>query len=180
MAPFRQMQTLRINYGDSFGRMSNPEKAGNSDCKAQIYPCIITQQRIVLCDRWRNSNLEEGRQKAMTINLSHWDFIVIGAGSSGAVIANRLSADPKNRVLLLEAGRSHRHPFVSVPAFMMFSFPRPDMNWHYLAKPDASRGGRVDMWPAGRMLGGGSELSESDRRWIATLYPGRPTAAPNL
>lgn len=159
MAPLRQLQVWQINYGDSFGRMSNAEKAGNSDCKAQIYPCIITQQRIALCDSWRNSNRGEGRQKAMAINLSHWDFIIVGAGSSGAVIANRLSADPGIRVLLLEAGRSHRHPFVSVPAFMMFSFPRPDMNWHYLAKPDASRGGRVDMWPAGRMLGGGSSLN---------------------
>ena len=88
-----------------------------------------------------------------------WDYIVVGAGSSGAVIAARLSEDPARRVLLLEAGRSHRHPFVSVPAFMMFSFPRPDMNWQYLARPDNSRNGRVDMWPAGKMLGGGSSLN---------------------
>jgi len=88
-----------------------------------------------------------------------WDYIVVGAGSSGAVIAARLSEDPTCRVLLLEAGRSHRHPFVSVPAFMMFSFPRPDMNWHYLAQPDPSRGDRIDMWPAGKMLGGGSSLN---------------------
>lgn len=88
-----------------------------------------------------------------------FDFIVIGGGSSGAVVAARLSESPDVSVLLLEAGRNHRHPFVSVPAFMMFSFPRPDMNWHYMAEPDASRGGRPDMWPAGRMLGGGSSLN---------------------
>jgi choline dehydrogenase len=94
-----------------------------------------------------------------TTALPDWDFIVIGGGSAGAVVASRLSEDPGCRVLLLEAGRSHHHPYVSVPAFMMFSFPRPDMNWHYLAQPDASREGRVDMWPAGKMLGGGSALN---------------------
>lgn len=89
----------------------------------------------------------------------NWDFIVIGAGSSGAVIAARLSENRDCRVLLLEAGRDHHHPYVSVPAFMMFSFPRPDMNWQYIAEPDVSRGGKVEMWPAGKMLGGSSALN---------------------
>lgn len=88
-----------------------------------------------------------------------WDFIVVGAGSSGAVVASRLSEDRSCRVLLLEAGGTHRHPYVDIPALMMFSFPRRDMNWQYFAEPDASRGGRVDLWPAGKMLGGGSSLN---------------------
>lgn len=88
-----------------------------------------------------------------------FDFIVVGGGSTGAVVAARLSEDPAARVLLLDAGRSHRHPFVDVPALMMFSFPRRDMNWQYVAAPDASRAGRVDMWPAGKVLGGGSAIN---------------------
>lgn len=91
--------------------------------------------------------------------IQNWDYIVIGGGSAGAVVAGRLSEDPACQVLLLEGGGSHRHPYVDVPAFMMFSFPRPDMNWQYIAQPDATRGGMVDMWPAGKMLGGGSSLN---------------------
>ena len=123
---------------------------------------IITLNWFGICEEW-NGSADPSRAwigVSMPTDLTgNWDYIVVGAGSSGAVIAARLSEDPSCRVLLLEAGRSHRHPFVSVPAFMMFSFPRPDMNWQYLAQPDASRDGRVDMWPAGKMLGGGSSLN---------------------
>lgn len=90
---------------------------------------------------------------------SEWDFIVVGGGSAGCVIANRLSADPSRRVLLLDAGRPDNHLFTRVPAGQMPAFTRSDMNWLYEAEADQSIDGRVQIWPAGKVLGGGSSIN---------------------
>ena len=88
-----------------------------------------------------------------------WDYIVVGGGSAGCAIASRLSEDPARRVLLLDAGRPDRHLYSRVPAAIGFAIGSDSMNWKYQAEPDASRAGRSDMWPAGRMLGGGSAIN---------------------
>ena len=90
---------------------------------------------------------------------SEWDVIVAGGGSAGCVIANRLSADPSRRVLLLDAGRPDNHLYTRVPAGQMPAFTRSDMNWLYEAEPDPSIDGRVQVWPAGKVLGGGSSIN---------------------
>ena len=71
--------------------------------------------------------------------LENPDFIVVGGGSAGCVMASRLSEEGRYRVLLLDAGRDDRHLFTRVPAGQMQAFPRPDMNWLYMSEPDASR-----------------------------------------
>ena len=88
------------------------------------------------------------------VRLEHWDYIVIGGGSAGCVIASRLSENADTRVLLLDAGRDDKHLYTRVPAGQMAVFPRPDMNWLYMAEPDPSRNNRVDIWPAGKIVGG--------------------------
>lgn len=88
-----------------------------------------------------------------------WDYIIVGGGSAGCVLANRLSADPSVKVLLLDAGRSDKHLFSKLPAGVPLALARNDMNWKYMAEPDPSRGGKVDMWPAGKLLGGGSAIN---------------------
>ncbi|MFN5700969.1 MAG: GMC family oxidoreductase [Betaproteobacteria bacterium] len=88
-----------------------------------------------------------------------WDFIVVGAGSAGCVLANRLSSDPQTRVLLIEAGGSSDRWASNVPAGVPVLLGSQELNWQYLTQPDASRGGMVDMWPAGKMLGGGSAIN---------------------
>lgn len=91
--------------------------------------------------------------------MSEWDYIVVGAGSAGSVLANRLSADPQNRVLLLEAGGLDISPYIHVPAAIIRAIGNKKLDWCYLAEPDASRLCKSDLWPAGRTLGGSSSIN---------------------
>ena len=88
-----------------------------------------------------------------------FDIIVIGGGSAGCALANRLSEDASRSVLLLEAGRSDKHPFSRVPAASPLAIGSPDFNWMYEIEADASRNNKEEMWPAGRCLGGGSAIN---------------------
>lgn len=89
----------------------------------------------------------------------NWDYIIVGAGSAGCALAHRLSADPSIRVLLLEAGPTDRSPYIHVPAALIKAIGNPRYDWCLLAEPDASRHGKVDLWPAGRTLGGSSSIN---------------------
>jgi choline dehydrogenase len=88
-----------------------------------------------------------------------YDIIVIGGGSAGCVLANRLSEDASCSVLLLEAGRSDKHLFSRIPAASPLAIGNPGFNWMYETEPDTSRNNKVEMWPAGRCLGGGSSIN---------------------
>ena len=89
-----------------------------------------------------------------------WDFIVVGAGSSGSVVAGRLSEDGRSRVLVLEAGGSDRRLAVAMPAAsFLLALANPRYDWAYKAEPDPTRGGRRDYMPRGKVLGGTSAIN---------------------
>lgn len=87
-----------------------------------------------------------------------YDYVVIGAGSAGAVVANRLSADPFNRVLLLEAGQES-NAWVSIPIGFAKLIDNPKANWCYSSEPDAGSGQRRIPVPRGKLLGGSSAIN---------------------
>jgi len=89
----------------------------------------------------------------------NWDYIIVGGGSAGCVLANRLSANQKTRVLLLDAGVGNRALSLRIPAGMMSAIATNRYNWKYPAAPDSSRGGQVDNWSAGKAIGGGSAIN---------------------
>jgi choline dehydrogenase len=91
--------------------------------------------------------------------MDEFDYVIVGAGSAGSALANRLSADAGVRVLLLEAGPPDRSPYVHVPAAIIKAVGNPSLDWCHLAEPDPSRAGKVDLWPAGRVLGGSSSIN---------------------
>ncbi|MEM7742094.1 MAG: choline dehydrogenase [Pseudomonadota bacterium] len=87
-----------------------------------------------------------------------WDYIVVGAGSAGCVMANRLSAGGNNRVLLLEAGPKDRNPWIHVPVGY-YKTMYSSLSWGYETEPEPELGNRRIAWPRGKTLGGSSAIN---------------------
>ena len=91
--------------------------------------------------------------------MNVYDFVIVGAGSAGCVLANRLSANGRYRVRLLEAGGSDLSPWVQIPIGYGKAFYNKQLNWMYQTEPVASLNGRRDYWPRGKVLGGSSSIN---------------------
>jgi choline dehydrogenase len=87
-----------------------------------------------------------------------FDFVIVGAGSAGCVLANRLSADGRHRVLLLEAGPADSNPWIHVPVGY-FRTMHSKLSWGFKTEPDPGVNGRQIVWPRGKVLGGSSSIN---------------------
>lgn len=100
-----------------------------------------------------------GSKMATNQSTCEFDYIIAGGGTAGCVLANRLSADPRNSVLLIEAGPPDRNPFYRIPLMGVQLYLWNYNNWNFQTEPEPGLNGRRIVWPRGRVLGGSSSMN---------------------
>lgn len=96
---------------------------------------------------------------ASTADAAVFDYVIVGAGSAGCLLANRLSRDPGKRVLLIEAGRRDNYPWIHIPVGYLYCIGNPRTDWLYKTEPEAGLNGRSLRYPRGKTLGGCSSIN---------------------
>ena len=95
----------------------------------------------------------------MSSTTSEYEYIIIGAGSAGCVLANQLSEDSTNRVLILEAGPMDRNLMIHIPAAVYKVYKDPSLNWNYFSEPEIECNNRKIDLPRGKVVGGSSSIN---------------------
>ena len=93
------------------------------------------------------------------MSAHEFDYIIIGAGTAGCLLANRLSADPGNRVLLIEAGGRDTYHWIHIPVGYLYCIDNPRTDWRFRTEPDPGLNGRSLIYPRGKTLGGCSSIN---------------------
>src|SRR6202171_1205738 len=114
---------------------------------------------ISTCPRQGLNNQRDTRGGGELSETVEFDYVIVGAGSAGCVLANRLSADGRNSVLLLEAGPKDSNLWIHVPLGYAKLFKDKSVNWMYQTEPEPGLGGRQVFQPRGKVLGGSSSIN---------------------
>lgn len=91
--------------------------------------------------------------------VAEFDFVIVGAGSAGCLLANRLSANPDHRVLLIEAGGKDNHFWIKVPVGYLYTIANPRTDWCFTTEADPGLAGRSIPYARGRVIGGSSSIN---------------------
>src|SRR5437660_981686 len=109
--------------------------------------------------RFAHPGYRGDKQVTSGIPSASFDYIVVGAGSAGCVLANRLTASGRHRVLLLEAGPADRNPWIHIPIGYAKLFSNAKVNWLYQSEPEPELNNRRIIQPRGKVLGGSSSIN---------------------
>src|SRR5260221_8216574 len=120
---------------------------------------LVPAAALWLVKPGRNAEIETTRQKMPRRLEGEFDYIVVGAGTAGCILANRLSADPKNRVLLLEAGGNDNWIWFHIPVGYLFAIGNPRSDWMFKTEPVPGLNGRALNYPRGKVIGGSSAIN---------------------
>src|SRR5690606_17443991 len=143
---------------------AGPEaRSGQDDVPARRRDPLVTRDRgcVAAADDLPLSSRRQvagWRHRAMTGDQT-FDYIIVGAGSAGCLLANRLSADPSKRVLLIEAGKKDNYHWIHIPVGYPYCIGNAPTDWLYSTEPDAGLNGRSLRYPRGKTLGGCSSIN---------------------
>src|SRR5262245_41147951 len=140
--------------------MEQPAGIAVPDIAGRTRSAPVVSRRSLASPRARGKVLAPEDQMADVTQIEgEYDYIVVGAGSAGCVLANRLSADAGRRVLLLEAGGRDNWIWYHVPVGYLFAIGNPRSDWMFRTEPENGLNGRTLAYPRGKVIGGSSAIN---------------------